>query len=51
VEEISRQLFISPKTVEAHKRNIALKLNLFHPVDFIKYAVREGLISIDTWLT
>ncbi len=48
--EIGLQLYISPKTVEAHRRNIMEKLDLKQPVELIKYALREGIVSFDTWL-
>lgn len=49
--EIGRRLFISTKTVESHRRNIMEKLEIKQPVELIKYALREGIISIDTWLS
>lgn len=42
-EEIARQLFISPLTVEKHKNNIRRKLNTT-TVGLVKYAIREGII-------
>lgn len=49
--EIGRRLFISTKTVESHRRNIMEKLDIKQPVELIKYALQEGIISIDTWLS
>ncbi len=49
--EIGRSLFISAKTVESHRHNIMEKLDLKQPVELIKYALREGIISLDTWLS
>jgi DNA-binding NarL/FixJ family response regulator len=51
VSEIGDQLFISPKTVESHRRNIYEKINVSKSVDLIRYALREGVVSIDTWLS
>jgi len=48
--EIGQQLNIGTKTVETHRRNIMTKLGLSHPVEMIKYALREGIIPLDTWL-
>jgi DNA-binding NarL/FixJ family response regulator len=42
-EEIARQLFLSPLTVEKHKNNIRRKLNTT-TVGLVKYAIREGII-------
>lgn len=49
--EIGSRLFISAKTVESHRRNIMEKLEIKQPVELIKYALREGIISLDTWLS
>ncbi|MCX6249976.1 MAG: response regulator transcription factor [Bacteroidetes bacterium] len=40
-KEIGEQLFISARTVEAHKNNILLKLNLNTIADLIKYAIKN----------
>ena len=44
-QEIASQLFLSVKTVEAHKANIMSKLNLKGRIDLIKYAMRRGLVA------
>jgi len=49
--EIGKSLFISTKTVESHRRNIMEKLDLKLPVELIKHALREGIISLDVWLS
>ncbi len=36
---------ISPKTVETHKRNLKVKLEMNNLSDLVKFAIREGLIS------
>ncbi len=51
VKDIGEQLCISPKTVEAHRRNLSEKLDIRQPVELIKYALREGIVSFDTWLS
>ena len=45
-EEISSKLFISVKTVSSHRRKIMEKLDTNNIADLIKFALREGLISI-----
>ncbi len=44
-KEISEKLFISTKTVEAHKANITRKLHLHNHVELVRYAVHRHLID------
>ncbi len=44
---IAERLFISVKTVEAHKEHITTKLGLRNRADLIRYAIRKGLITVD----
>lgn len=46
--EIADRLVISAKTVDRHRENIMRKLNLHNRVDLVKYALRNGLIDLDT---
>ncbi|HEG44757.1 MAG TPA: response regulator transcription factor [Phycisphaerales bacterium] len=46
-KQAARQLHISTKTVETHRLKIMKKLNLDNMVALTKYAVREGLTSLD----
>jgi two-component system NarL family response regulator len=46
--ETARTLHISVKTVETHRRNISRKLELHGTAELTKYAVREGLTSIES---
>ena len=39
-------LYISPRTVETHRRNILRKLDLHNIAGLTQYAIREGLISL-----
>jgi DNA-binding NarL/FixJ family response regulator len=45
--EIAAVLHLSPATVEAHRRNLMKKLDLHSVAELTKYAVREGLTSLD----
>ena len=45
--ETAKEMHISIKTVETHRRNIAQKLRLHGTAELTKYAVREGLTSLD----
>lgn len=46
-QEIADRLFISIKTVQAHRANIMEKLDLHDAVELTKYAIRQRLISLD----
>lgn len=46
-EQIGERLFISERTVEAHRRNIFIKTKTKSIVGLIKYAIREELIPFD----
>jgi DNA-binding NarL/FixJ family response regulator len=46
-KEIADVLFISAKTVESHRKNITEKLQLNSLADLTKYAIRNGLTSLE----
>ncbi|MFC1902640.1 response regulator [Chloroflexota bacterium] len=46
--EIADILFISLKTVHGHRTHIMEKLDLHNRTELIKYAMRKGLVSINT---
>lgn len=43
--EIGEKLFISPKTVDTYKQRINEKLGLSHRADYVKLALRLGMLS------
>jgi DNA-binding NarL/FixJ family response regulator len=45
--DMAGEMHISVKTVETHRRNIAMKLGLHGTAELTKYAVREGLTSLE----
>lgn len=47
-KEIAYHLNVSVKTVETHRRNIMEKLNIHSISELVKYAIREGLTSLET---
>ena len=46
-QRIAEELFISVKTVEAHKAHIMTKLHARTRTDLIRYALQKGLVGID----
>lgn len=45
---IAARLHVSRKTVETHRKNIMIKLELHSVAELTKFAVREGLTSLDS---
>lgn len=45
--EIGRRLFVATTTIETHRRNIVRKLGIRNVADLTKYAIREGLTSVE----
>jgi len=45
--EVAKAMHISIKTVETHRRNIVQKLGLHGTALLTKYAIREGLTTVD----
>jgi DNA-binding NarL/FixJ family response regulator len=46
--EMATRLFLSPRTVETHRANLMRKLDLHTQTDMIRYALRRGIIPLDT---
>jgi two-component system response regulator NreC len=42
--EVGRRLFISPRTVEAHRQNAMRKLGLRNQGDVVHYALKKGIL-------
>lgn len=47
-KEISEQLYISVKTVETHKRKIMEKLDLQKRHEIVEYALKRGLLDLES---
>lgn len=45
--EIGQRLFVATSTIETHRRNVMQKLRIHSVADLTKYAIREGLTSLD----
>ena len=46
-KEIAMDLHVSIKTIETHRRQIMEKLQIYSVAELTKYAIREGLTSLD----
>jgi DNA-binding NarL/FixJ family response regulator len=46
-KEIAMDLTLSVKTIETHRRQFMEKLNLFSVAELTKYAIREGLTTLE----
>ena len=45
--QIARRLHVATTTVESHRRNLMAKLGLHSVAELTKYAVREGITSLE----
>jgi DNA-binding NarL/FixJ family response regulator len=46
-KEIASELYLSGKTVETYRRQIMDKLGIYNVPGLVKYAIRQGLASVD----
>ncbi len=47
-QTIAERLMLSPATVQTHRANIMAKLGLHSRAELVKYALKRGLITLDT---
>jgi DNA-binding NarL/FixJ family response regulator len=47
-KEIAAHLNLSIKTIETHRRNIMEKLEIRTIAELTKYAIREGLVALES---
>ena len=46
-KHVARELDISVRTVETHRRNIKKKLSISSPAGLTRYAIENGLVKSD----
>lgn len=46
--QIAASLHVSVKTIETHRQQIMNKLNIHSVAELTKYAIREGLTTLET---
>lgn len=48
-KDMARMLYLSPRTVEKHRSNIARKLDIHDPMAMVRYAVKIGVVDPELW--
>jgi DNA-binding NarL/FixJ family response regulator len=46
-KQIASQLYVSSKTIETHRHRIMEKVSIYNLADLTKFAIREGLTSLE----
>jgi DNA-binding NarL/FixJ family response regulator len=46
--QIADRLHVSVKTIETHRQQVMNKLNIHSVAELTKYAIREGLTTLET---
>jgi len=46
-QQIADELFLSPNTVETHRKNLFLKFGVHNSIGLLKKAIEQGLIELD----
>ena len=46
-KQVALHLKVSPKTIDANRRQIMNKLGIYSVAELTKYAIREGLTSLE----
>ncbi len=47
-QEIAKRLSISPRTAEQHRANVMRKLGFQNQREIVRYAIKKGILSIDS---
>jgi DNA-binding CsgD family transcriptional regulator len=45
-QEIANKLFISPRTVDTHRRNLILKLDAKNTAGLVRFAIKHNLVRL-----
>ena len=46
-KQIAFELYLSPKTVETHRRNLMEKLNIRNIAQLTRFAIKEGITDVE----